>query len=70
MIISSVGAGDAFLSGVLYGLINNLSDEETLKIAHACAANNLLLLIPLAAKPIEYIRQYIEGRARYVSQHE
>ncbi|HHT66874.1 MAG TPA: carbohydrate kinase family protein [Erysipelotrichaceae bacterium] len=64
MIVSSVGAGDAFLSGVLYGLINNLSDEETLKIAHACAANNLFAIDSISgAKPIEYIRQYVEEKS-------
>ncbi len=37
----SVGAGDAFCAGSLYGLYNNYSDEETLKLASAIAASNL-----------------------------
>lgn len=40
-IVSSVGAGDAFLAGSLYGLLNNLSDEEIVKIGHASAIFNL-----------------------------
>lgn len=37
----SVGAGDAFCAGCLYGLMANLSDEETLKMASASAASSL-----------------------------
>ena len=40
-IVSSVGAGDAFLAGALYGLLNNLTDEEIVKIGHASAMFNL-----------------------------
>lgn len=40
-IVSSVGAGDAFLAGSLYGLLNNLADEEIVKIGHASAIFNL-----------------------------
>lgn len=37
----TVGAGDAFCAGVLYGLHQDLDIEETLKIAHASAYFNL-----------------------------
>lgn len=40
-IISSVGAGDAFLAGAIYGLINNLDDIEIVKLGHASAIFNL-----------------------------
>ncbi len=37
----SVGAGDAFCAGALYGIYNGMSDEEMLKFASASAACNL-----------------------------
>ena len=37
----SVGAGDAFCAGCLYGLYNGWNDEETLKFSAAAAACNL-----------------------------
>jgi len=37
----SVGAGDAFCAGCLYGLYNRYSDEEMLEFASAAAACNL-----------------------------
>ena len=37
----SVGAGDAFCAGCLYGLLGNYPDEEILKIAAAAAASSL-----------------------------
>ncbi len=37
----SVGAGDAFCAGALYGIYNGMEDEEILKFASASAACNL-----------------------------
>ena len=37
----SVGAGDAFCAGCLYGLYNDYSDKEILEFASAAAACNL-----------------------------
>ncbi len=41
VIKGSVGAGDAFCSGTLYGLYYGLSDKELLEFASAAAASNL-----------------------------
>ncbi len=41
MIKGSVGAGDSFCAGSLYGLYNGLTDEEILKFSSAAAACNL-----------------------------
>ncbi len=41
LIKGSVGAGDSYCSGCLYGLYNGLSDEEILKFASSAAACNL-----------------------------
>ena len=38
----SVGAGDAFCAGCLYGIYNNYTDIQTLEFASAAAACNLL----------------------------
>lgn len=40
-IASSVGAGDAFAAGMLYGLHENWSIEQSLELAHATAASSL-----------------------------
>lgn len=40
-IVSSVGAGDAFASGVLYGLHENWDINRSLELAHAAAAASL-----------------------------
>ena len=41
MIKGSVGAGDTFCAGSLYGIYHGLSDEQILKFASAAAACNL-----------------------------
>ena len=41
LIAGSVGAGDAFCAGSLYGIYNGYSDEEILKFASAAAACSL-----------------------------
>ncbi|MEP4433061.1 MAG: carbohydrate kinase family protein, partial [Hyphomicrobiales bacterium] len=40
-IISPVGAGDAFCSGILFGIHEGLGPERTMKLAHTLAAANL-----------------------------
>ena len=41
LIKGSVGAGDAFCAGALYGIYNNYTDEQTLRFAAAAAATSL-----------------------------
>lgn len=43
-VLSTLGAGDAFCSGVLYGLHHNLALHEVLKLGHALAYFNLFSL--------------------------
>lgn len=43
-IVSTLGAGDAFCAGVLYGLHNNLALTEVLKLGHGLAYFNLFSL--------------------------
>jgi hypothetical protein len=37
-VVSTLGAGDTFRAGIIYGLLNNMSDEVTVKFAAATAA--------------------------------
>ena len=41
-ILGTVGAGDAFCAGCLYGIYNNYTDTQILEFASAAAACNLL----------------------------
>ena len=41
-IIGSVGAGDAFCAGFLYGCHERWTLTESIKLAHACARASLL----------------------------
>ena len=41
LIVSSVGAGDAFAAGMLYGIHENWTIEASLELAHAAAAASL-----------------------------
>lgn len=52
-IVSPVGAGDAFCSGVLFGIHEGFKPEKTLKLAHAMAAANLK--VPTANGGIPHI---------------
>lgn len=47
---STLGAGDTFRAGVVYGILNNLSDEETVKFAAATAAS-VCMRFPMALNP-------------------
>lgn len=61
-IISTVGAGDAFLAGAIYGLLQGYPEEDILKIAHASAANNLFAKDSISgAKPLQIIRKYLDN---------
>ncbi|MBP2033281.1 1-phosphofructokinase [Clostridium algifaecis] len=40
---STVGAGDSMVSAIVYSLINNYSDKETLRFATACGAASVAL---------------------------
>lgn len=47
---STLGAGDTFRAGVVYGILNDLSDEETVKFAAATAAS-VCMRFPMALNP-------------------
>jgi len=59
---STVGAGDAFCAGMLFGLHEGLSLEKTLKLANACARFNLTSSTCTdGAVPLEQIKEYIQS---------
>ncbi|MGB9795346.1 carbohydrate kinase family protein [Fervidobacterium gondwanense] len=37
-VIDTTGAGDSFSAGCIYGILNNFSEEETLRFANKCGA--------------------------------
>ncbi len=41
LVVSAVGAGDAFAAGILYGVHENLALDDSLELAHAAAAASL-----------------------------
>lgn len=47
---STLGAGDTFRAGVVYGLLNNLNDEKTVKFA-AATAGMVCTRFPFALNP-------------------
>ncbi len=47
---STLGAGDTFRAGVVYGVLNNLSDDDTVKFAAATAAS-VCMRFPMALDP-------------------
>lgn len=59
-IIGSVGAGDAFCAGMLYGCHEKWPLVESLKLAHACARANLLCANAIdGAKPLTELQLFI-----------
>ena len=63
-IVGSVGAGDAFCSGILYGLHEDIPLRESLLIASACAWFNLKNATATdGAVSIERIRQHLKSCA-------
>ena len=60
-IIGSVGAGDAFCAGFLYGCHESLSLTESIYLAHACARASLLAANAIdGAKTLEELQLFIK----------
>ena len=61
----TVGAGDAFCAGCLYGIYNNYTDTQILEFASAAAACNLLEANAVdGMKPRNEILQFAEKKGR------
>ncbi len=61
----TVGAGDAFCAGCLWGIYNGLSDREILEFASGSAACNLMAEDSVSGmKSAEYIREMISTMKR------
>jgi len=60
-IIGSVGAGDAFCAGFLYGCHEEWPLQKSIQLAHACARASLLCANAIdGAKTLEALQQEIE----------
>lgn len=63
-IIGSVGAGDAFCAGFLYGCHESWSLPESIQLAHACARASLLAANAIdGAKTLEELKLFIHDNA-------
>jgi len=61
-IIGSVGAGDAFCAGLLYGCHEHWPLTQSIQLAHACARASLLCANAIdGAKSLEELKQEIDG---------
>lgn len=61
-IIGSVGAGDAFCAGLLYGCHERWPLAQSIQLAHACARASLLCANAIdGAKSLEALKQEIDG---------
>lgn len=61
-IIGSVGAGDAFCAGLLYGCHEHWPLAQSIQLAHACARASLLCANAIdGAKSLEELKQEIDG---------
>ncbi|MCU6678551.1 carbohydrate kinase family protein [Leclercia tamurae] len=60
-IVGSVGAGDAFCAGFLYGCHESLSLAESIRMAHACARASLLAANAIdGAKTLSELQLFIQ----------
>jgi sugar/nucleoside kinase (ribokinase family) len=61
-IIGSVGAGDAFCAGLLYGCHERWPLAQSIQLAHACARASLLCANAIdGAKSLEELKQEIDS---------
>ena len=59
---STLGAGDTFKAGCVYGLLNGMSDEELVRFASACSAVAISRFpLPLNPPKIEEVRKLTAG---------
>lgn len=59
-VINTVGAGDSYVAGLIYGLANNLSTVKTIKYATACAsASTFSKGLATRSKIEEYFKQVV-----------
>ena len=56
-VVNTTGAGDAMLSGVICGLVNNLSMKESVQLGHIFANENLKEETPTVKHKCKYIRK-------------
>ncbi|WP_286783912.1 carbohydrate kinase family protein [Leclercia sp. UBA1284] len=67
-IIGSVGAGDAFCAGFLYGCHESRPLEESILLAHACARASLLAANAIdGAKTLPELQQFIDEHRQGLS---
>ena len=57
---STLGAGDTFKAGCIYGLLHGFSDEEIVRFASACSAVAISRFpLPLNPPTLEEVKKYL-----------
>lgn len=60
---STLGAGDTFKAGCVYGLLNNMSDDELVRFASACSAIAISRFpLPLNPPTMEEVKSLLKDR--------
>ena len=59
---STLGAGDTFKAGCIYGLLNNMPDDELVRFASACSAIAISRFpLPLNPPTLAEVKALIAG---------
>ena len=59
---STLGAGDTFKAGCVYGLLNDMSDDEIVRFASACSAIAISRFpLPLNPPTLEEVKELLNG---------
>jgi len=62
--VGSVGAGDAFCAGFLYGCHERWSLTDSVRLAHVCARASLLAANAIdGAKTLDELKTFLAGNA-------
>ncbi len=64
--VETTGAGDSFVGGIVYGIINKLSMEETLSFASCCSA--VTIRKPGGQPAMPYLKEVMPLREEYSQQ--
>ena len=59
VIVDSVGSGDSFMAGLIYGMLQNMPDQDLINFAAASAVSKLNIKGDANTTPVEEIKQLI-----------
>jgi 2-dehydro-3-deoxygluconokinase len=59
VIVDSVGSGDSFMAGLIYGMLENMPDQDLINFAAASAVSKLNIKGDANTTPVEEIKKLI-----------